>query len=143
MLRRAGVTTAALIALALAFTGAPAHASITRAESILPPGESGFVSIPGVASGTGSPHLYDQQQPFIEFVRKPATFGQPGEAEDPRAGVHIVRDRFGVPAITGTTESDMWWGMGYAVAQDRLFQLDLFRRATRGRGPQILPGGGP
>ena len=27
----------------------------------------------------------------------------------------------------------MWWGAGYAVAQDRLFELELFRRATTGR----------
>ncbi len=29
-------------------------------------------------------------------------------------------------------------GVGYAVAQDRLFQLDLFRRATSGRLAEIL-----
>ena len=27
----------------------------------------------------------------------------------------------------------MWWGAGYAIAQDRLFELELFRRATTGR----------
>ena len=32
----------------------------------------------------------------------------------------------------------MWCGVGYAVAQDRLFQLELFRRATSGRLAEIL-----
>ena len=50
----------------------------------------------------------------------------------------IVRDRYGVPAITGATDYDAWWGAGYAVAQDRLFQLELFRRATSGRLAEIL-----
>ncbi len=104
-----------------------------RAESILPPGQSGFVSIPGLADGTGSPHLYDQLQPFIDFRWKPATFDQPGDVEVPHPGVKIVRDGYGVPAVTGDTEDLMWWGAGYAIAQDRLFELELFRRATTGR----------
>ena len=36
-----------------------------------------------MASGTGSPHLYDQQQPFIDFRRKSDMLGQPGSEEDP------------------------------------------------------------
>ncbi len=65
-------------------------------------------------------------------------FGQGGDSELPKVGVKIERDRYGVPAITGTTDQDAWWGAGYAVAQDRLFQLDLFRRATSGRLAEIL-----
>src|SRR2546430_889903 len=78
------------LALALALglgLAAPAAARIIQATSILPPGESGFVSLAGVATGTGSPHLYDQQSPFINFDRKDATFNQPGTEEDPAAGV--------------------------------------------------------
>src|SRR2546430_10926868 len=128
-----GFRAAALAAGAIALpTAAPAGASIIRAQSSLPPGESGFVSIPGVASGTGSPHLYDQQQDYIHFRYKDAGLGQPGTEEDPAAGVKIVRDAFGVPSITGNTTSELWWGAGYATAQDRLFQLELFRRATTG-----------
>ena len=44
-----------------------------------------------------------------------------------------MRDGFGVPAITGASEDEAWWGAGYATAEDRLFQLDLLRRATSGR----------
>src|SRR5438552_4168550 len=101
MLRRAGATTIAFIALALAFAAAQASAAITHSESILPPGESGFVSIPGLADGSGSPHLYDQQQPFIDFHRKDAMLGLPAATtEEPKPGVVIKRDDFGVPAIT-------------------------------------------
>ena len=118
---------ALLLALAV-----PARAGIIRAESILPPGESGFVSIAGLVQGTGSPHLYDQQSPFINFSRKDAMLGQPGSEQNPEPGVRIVRDTFGVPAIYGTTMDNAWWGAGYATAQDRLFQLETFRRATTG-----------
>src|SRR3954452_19029893 len=101
MLRRGGLGTVVLLALTLAWTAAPAAADVTRAESVLPPGNSGFVSIPGLADGSGSPHLYDQQQPFIDFKRKDDMFNLPAESkEDPKPGVHIERDKFGVPSIT-------------------------------------------
>lgn len=116
----------------------PAPAATLEAQGILPPGQSGFVSPSGVASGTGSPHLTDQTQPFIDFDYRSIEFGQPGDVESPRAGVTISRDAFGVPTIEGETEDDAWFGVGYAIAQDRLFQLDLFRRATSGRLSEIL-----
>jgi penicillin G amidase len=123
---------------ALVLAAPAANAGVRRAESVLPPGQSGFVSIPGVASGTGSPHLTDQTDLFVQFRFKQATFNQPGDEESPRPGVRIVRDAFGVPAITAQTDADVWFGAGYAVAQDRLFQLELFRRATTGRLSEIL-----
>ena len=126
-----------LAVVALAFPTA-ATADVKRAETVLPPGQSGFVSATGLASGTGSPHLTDQSELFVGFRRKPATFGQPGTTERPRPDVTIVRDRFGVPAVTAASTDAMWWGAGYAVAQDRLFQLELFRRATTGRLAEIL-----
>src|SRR3954467_2234557 len=111
MLRRGGLGTVVLLALTLAVGVAPASADVTRAESILPPGESGFVSTPGLADGTGSPHLYDQQQGFIDFHRKDDMFNLPAEStEEPRQGVTIKRDNFGVPSITAGNDQDAWWG---------------------------------
>jgi penicillin amidase len=130
---------AAALACALALIApAAAGARVVRAETILPPGQSGFVSVTGLADGSGSPHLYDQNQPFIDFRRKPATFDQPGTEERPRPDVQIVRDGFGVPDVHADGEHAMWWGAGYAVAQDRLFELELFRRATEGRLADLL-----
>src|SRR3712207_5048570 len=108
----------------------PAVAGVVRAENVLPPGQSGYVSITGVADGTGSPHLYDQTQLFIDFKRKPFDFGQPAEStEMPFGTVKIERDRYGVPSVTASSELEMWKGAGYAVAQDRMFQLEAFRHA--------------
>lgn len=117
---------------------ASALAGVERAGTVLPPGQSGFVSAAGLLDGTGSPHLFDQTQLFVDFGFKPATFGQPGSEELPRAGVRIVRDAYGVPAITADTDEGVWFGAGYAVAQDRLFQLEAFRRATSGRLSEVL-----
>ena len=50
----------------------------------------------------------------------------------------IVRDGYGVPHIYASTTHDLFFLQGYATAQDRLFQLDLFRRTGRGRLAEVL-----
>ena len=127
-----------MLAVVVGCSAGPAHAAVLEAEDVLPPGQSGHVSVAGVASGTGSPHLTDQVELYNSFDYKSQMFDQPGTTESPRPGVSIVRDSYGVPAITAGSDYDAWWGVGYAVAQDRLFQLDLFRRATSGRLAEIL-----
>jgi penicillin amidase len=112
----------------------PASARVRQAESVLPPGQSGFISL---ATGP-SPHLADQTALFTSFRFKPAGFFSTGSPETPRPGVRIVRDAYGVPSVTGTTAADVWFGAGYAVAQDRLAELELFRRQTEGRLAEIL-----
>ncbi len=140
MWSRGVAVTAAVCAAALGPLAGAAGAGVLRATSILPPGESGYVSITGVLSGTGSSHLYDQQQPFIDFARKNAMLSQPGTgtAEHPLAGVTITRDSYGVPSITGVTTYDLWYGAGYATAEDRLAELELFRRQTNGTLAEVL-----
>ncbi len=52
--------------------------------------------------------------------------------------VRIRRDRWGVPHVEAGNDADLFFGFGYATAQDRLFQLDYFRRKARGRLAEIL-----
>jgi acyl-homoserine lactone acylase PvdQ len=123
----------------LAVAATPASARIIQATSSLPPGESGFVSLAGLPTGSGSPHLYDQQQPFIDFDRKDAMLGQrAASVERPMTGVTIRRDAWGVPSITGTTDRDLWSGAGWATAEDRLTELEFFRHSTEGTLSELL-----
>jgi penicillin amidase len=46
--------------------------------------------------------------------------------------VRIVRDRWGIPHIQASSVHDAFFGQGYCVAQDRLFQLELRRHQARG-----------
>ncbi|HEV3006607.1 MAG TPA: penicillin acylase family protein [Pirellulales bacterium] len=59
-----------------------------------------------------------------------------------RAAVHapveIVRDRWGIPHIKAQRDDDLFFGFGYAMAQDRLFQLDYLRRRAWGRLSEVL-----
>ena len=50
----------------------------------------------------------------------------------------IVRDGSGVPHIFASTTHDLFFLQGYVTAQDRLFQLDLYRRTGRGRLSEVL-----
>lgn len=50
----------------------------------------------------------------------------------------IVRDRFGVPHIFARDAHDLFFLQGYVLAQDRLFQMDLYRRAAHGRLSEVL-----
>jgi penicillin amidase len=52
--------------------------------------------------------------------------------------VRIHRDEFGVPHIFAETNRGLFEGFGYAVAQDRLWQLELFRAASLGRLAEIF-----
>jgi penicillin amidase len=49
----------------------------------------------------------------------------------------ITRDDYGVPHVRAETTTDAWAGMGYACAQDRLFQMDYDRRRAGGRWAEI------
>jgi len=61
-----------------------------------------------------------------------------------QADVEIHRDQWGIPHISATIAHDLWFGFGYAMAQDRLFQLDYLRRKGLGRLAEILgPDGVP
>jgi penicillin amidase len=54
------------------------------------------------------------------------------------APVRVVRDRWGVPHIYAQNQDDLFIAQGFVQAQDRLFQIDLWRRAAQGRLSEVL-----
>ena len=52
--------------------------------------------------------------------------------------VTILRDTFGIPHIEAQNENDLYVAVGFAMAQDSLWQMDLLRRVTQGRLSEIL-----
>ena len=170
---RFGVALPALLALALAACGdsvapvVPAQAPseppdeplivpadpatlTTKAETTLPPGQSGFVSVAGQARGqaTGNPadygaHVDDQRTLYWSFGAKPGVLGsKPGTPTSPKAGVTVYRDSYGVPIVYAETVSDLWYGVGYSIAEDRLFLMDAVRRMGQGNFAELTGCGG-
>ena len=54
------------------------------------------------------------------------------------APVEIVRNNDNVPHIFGATDNDVFFALGFAHAQDRLWQMTLLRRTAQGRLSEVF-----
>ncbi|MFL5779777.1 MAG: penicillin acylase family protein [Thermoleophilaceae bacterium] len=124
-------------------------------RDVLPPGTNGFDNAVQLSRFFSSgmtdrpPHNDDQLAMYRDLLYaapklsarglrryyKDSRFGSLPQARErtysPRPDVTIVRDRFGVPHITGSTRSGAMYGIGYATAEDRLFFIDVLRHLGR------------
>ena len=136
-----------------------------QCHHVLPPGQNGNATLVELAAhmlfGTRPRHSDDQIGEYEQLVpgyRELTTdkigdffndnsFGVPEDQVErryqPREDVTVVRDKkAGIPHIYGTTRSGTTFGAGYATAEDKLFLMDVMRRAGRG---EVTPfaGGAP
>jgi penicillin amidase len=125
---------------------------------VLPPGEGSTITLAAYARNQASgdcadlgPHVCDQLSMYEKWQFRDGDLApSPSEvvgstsSERPAAGVEIVRDSFGVPHVyaTGpdeqTIEQRIAFGVGYAQAEERLFQMEILRRAAEGELSQLL-----
>jgi penicillin amidase len=61
-----------------------------------------------------------------------------------RERVDVIRDRWGIPHIYARNTDDLFFAQGYVTAQDRLWQMEMWRRWREGRlaeifGPAAIP----
>src|SRR5262249_38735001 len=52
--------------------------------------------------------------------------------------VEVLRDRWGVPHIYAKNTDDLFFAQGFVAAQDRLFQIDLWRRMGVGETAELV-----
>ena len=52
--------------------------------------------------------------------------------------VEILRDQWGINHIYANNQEDLFFAQGYAAAQDRLFQFEIWRRQAKGSVAEIL-----
>lgn len=62
------------------------------------------------------------------------TLALPGLNEE----VRVVRDKWGTVDIYAENEHDLFFAQGFATAQDRMFQMEVFRRSPSGRMAEIV-----
>src|SRR5690349_15202323 len=55
-----------------------------------------------------------------------------------KAPVQVRYDEWGVPHIRAENELDLYRALGYVHAQDRLFQMEILRRLSRGELAEVL-----
>ena len=59
-------------------------------------------------------------------------------ADGPRERIEVVRDAHGVPHVFGGSDHDVYFGLGFAHAQDRLWQMTTMRRTAQGRLSEVF-----
>ncbi len=50
----------------------------------------------------------------------------------------VLRDRLGVPYIIAQSDSDAYFALGFVHAQDRLFQMEMYRNAGEGKLSEVF-----
>lgn len=55
-----------------------------------------------------------------------------------RDEVEVIRDRWGIPHIYAQHTEDLFFAQGYVMAQDRLWQMEMWRRDKEGRMAEVL-----
>lgn len=68
------------------------------------------------------------------FPQIDGTISIPGLEEE----VEIIRDSLGIPHIYASTEHDLFLAQGFVHAQDRFFQMDLWRKTGAGRVSEMF-----
>ncbi|MEM9709744.1 MAG: penicillin acylase family protein [Pseudomonadota bacterium] len=72
------------------------------------------------------------------FVRSLPNYDEDFTIDGISAPVEIVRDSANVPHIFGQSDEDVYFALGFAHAQDRLWQMLMLRRAVQGRLSEIF-----
>jgi penicillin amidase len=77
---------------------------------------------------------------FINGIKKSALPKYNGEMtlSGLSADVTVYRDERGMPHIYASTEHDLYFAVGYVMGQERLWQMDLLRRATKGTLSEVM-----
>jgi penicillin amidase len=120
-----------------------------RAVDALPPGESGQTTLAQFAAATAGvtssygPHTDDQESIYASFREKSMQFRNgPGVAPPGDPNARIWRDGYGVPTITAAHEGGLFYAIGYAMAQDRLAQMEVLRHVGHGTLADLIGAAG-
>ncbi len=54
------------------------------------------------------------------------------------APVEVLRDRWGIPHIYAQSADDLFFAQGFVAAQDRLYQMEIWRRTGRGELAEVF-----
>ena len=126
-------------------SGPPNVTDDLRAYAIDPPGQCGHVD----QSSSECAHYEDQVEMYASLVNdedvtegelldyfKSMQFGPGANIADeysPKEGVTVYRDEeFGIPHIYADSLNNASFALGYVSAEDRLWEMDVFRHAARG-----------
>jgi penicillin amidase len=91
-----------------------------------------------LAIGTGNPAAASEEQLQARATAAVAIISGTLRAPGLHTGVRVQRDRWGVAHIYARNQHDLFFAQGFVVAQDRLFQMELWKRSGQGRLAEVL-----
>jgi len=136
-----GIVAACALVISPSKAAGPSRDYAAASWSILAPGETGSLAFD--RNTRDQAQLYDGLTPLggdvtaqdLRRYFKPAPLGLGSDRgrrrEQPRSGVTIVRDAFGVAHVMGRTEGDVAYGAGWVTAADRGLLLQRIRGPAR------------
>lgn len=77
-------------------------------------------------------------QPPVRDTNSNSSVTPSGETKELIAGTTIYRDQYGTPHVVAENNYGVYFGYGYAVATDRLFQMEMLRRTAEGQVAEVL-----
>src|SRR5688572_28195371 len=105
-----------------------------------------FTFLAGVVlGGCASPAATSMTTPFEQLATESlARIDGRISVRGLKADVDVLRDEWGVPHIYARNLDDLFFAQGFVVAQDRLWQMEIWRRTGEGRLAELVgPGGVP
>jgi penicillin amidase len=75
---------------------------------------------------------------YLNFEKTQPTLEGKIKVPEIQSSVKIIRDTYGIPHIYAENTHDLLFSQGYVTAQDRLWQMDLSRRAAKGNLSEIF-----
>ena len=80
----------------------------------------------------------DEARTHVYDLLRSRVPGPSGEVVALGIEARITRDTWGIPHVTAGSEAEAYFGLGFAMAQDRLWQMDYLRRAAYGTLAEVL-----
>lgn len=78
------------------------------------------------------------QSPAVDARKAVSAMAGRLQAKGLQQPVEVLRDRWGVAHIYAQNQHDLFFAQGVVASQDRLFQMELWKRAGQGRLAEIL-----
>lgn len=95
---------------------------------------AGLLAVALLATGCGR-----GDQTFRDLARESlAQLDGVIELDGLTAEVEVIRDRWGIPHIYAQNLEDLFFAQGFVIAQDRLWQMEMWRRVSEGRTAELI-----
>ncbi len=72
------------------------------------------------------------------FIAVSSFAGEPRGMQARSNYVKVWHDDSGIPHVVASTTAGVFWGYGYCVGKDRMFQMELLRRSTEGTLSEVF-----